>query len=102
MAIMDNPEVPPAVHVRVDHEVEKEYVVRPIGAAEVTVTAGQVDKFVNRPSGLIQKSEAIPEGDHDATVRPISKPAVTAADGLVDEFVNRPAELVGRSKQDDR
>lgn len=56
MAIMDNPEVPPAVHVRVDHEVEKDYVVRPIGPVEVTVTAGQVDKFLNRPAELVGRS----------------------------------------------
>ncbi|WP_040701315.1 hypothetical protein [Nocardia vinacea] len=57
MAIMDNPEVPPAVHVRVDHEVEKEYVVRPISKPAVTAADGLVDEFVNRPAELVGRSK---------------------------------------------
>ncbi|MEV2218318.1 hypothetical protein AB0E01_00380 [Nocardia vinacea] len=101
MAIMDNPEVPPAVHVRVDNEVEKDYAVRPIGAVEVTITAGQVDGFLNRPSGLVARSKPVPEED-DATVRPINRSAVTVVDGLVDEFANRPAQLVLSPQRDDK
>ena len=101
MAIKNNPEVPPAVHARVDHDVEKDYAVRPIGEIEVTVTAGQVDGFLNRPSGLVARSKPVPEDD-DATVRPISKSAVTVADGLVDEFANRPGQLVFSPQRDDK
>lgn len=35
MPIMDNPEVPPAVYVQIDHDVDA---IRPIGPIKVTVT----------------------------------------------------------------
>ncbi|WP_157124148.1 hypothetical protein [Nocardia pseudovaccinii] len=59
MPIMDNPEVPPAVHVRVDHTITKDYAIRPIGAIETTVTAGLVDEFSGRAKRQIVKAAAV-------------------------------------------
>lgn len=94
MAIMDNPEVPPAAHVQIERDADKDYAIRPIGAIEVTVTPGLVDNFLNRPTGLVSGSKPVRDEEDDHPARQIGKPVVTATDGSVDDFLNRPAELV--------
>ena len=56
MPIMENPEFPTAVHVRVDHDITKDYA---IGAIETTVTAGLVDEFSSRAKRQIVKAAAV-------------------------------------------
>lgn len=67
MPIMDNPEVPPAVYVQIDRDVDA---IRPIGPLEVTVTTELVDKFSSGARHLVVRSAAVPdEGDPPGPVR---------------------------------
>ncbi|MEV5835277.1 hypothetical protein [Nocardia sp. NPDC052112] len=61
MPIMDNPEVPPAIHVRVEDDITKDYAVRPIGALETTVAAGLVDEFTSRAERQIVRAARVPD-----------------------------------------
>lgn len=64
MPVMDNPEVPPAVHVQIEHDVETDFTARPIGAIKVTLTEGLVATFPGRAEVQIVKSAPIrDEGD---------------------------------------
>jgi len=81
MPVMDNPEVPPAVHVRVDRDVEKDYAVRPIGQIKVTMTVGLVDKYFSGARQLVVRSAPIrDEGDPPGPVRDEGEPPDTLRD----------------------
>ncbi|MEU0872139.1 hypothetical protein [Nocardia brasiliensis] len=96
MAVMDNPEVPPAIHVRVEQDAERNYSARPIGEVSVTISAGLADDFLNRPAGLVSSGPGAEDDSPDVVADEDS----IASAGLVDEFVNRPAELVIQARDD--
>ncbi|WP_063039915.1 hypothetical protein [Nocardia pseudovaccinii] len=67
MPIMNNPEVPPAVHVHIERNADA---IRPIGPLEVTVTTELVDKFSSGARQLISRSAPVrDEGDPPGPVR---------------------------------
>ncbi|MFI7667537.1 hypothetical protein [Nocardia sp. NPDC049526] len=74
MPIMDNPEVPPAVHVRVDHDITKDYAIRPIGAIDTTVTAGLVDEFSSRAKRQIVHAAVVEEGEPPGRIQDEGEP----------------------------
>ncbi|WP_433760224.1 hypothetical protein [Nocardia sp. CA-135398] len=78
MPIMDNPEVPPAIHLQVDHDTTKDYAIRPIGAIGTTVTVGLVDEFTSRAKRQIVKAAAVrDEGEPPGTVHDEGEPPDT-------------------------
>ncbi|WP_157187635.1 hypothetical protein [Nocardia vinacea] len=75
MPIMDNPEVPPAVHIRVDQDITRDYA---IGAIETTVTAGLVDEFSSRAKRQIVKAAAVrDEGEPPGRIHDEGEPPGT-------------------------
>ncbi|WP_157110518.1 hypothetical protein [Nocardia anaemiae] len=75
MPIMDNPEVPPAIHLRVDHDITKDYAIRPIDAIDAIETAGLVDEFTSRAKRQIVKAAAVrDEGEPPGTFHDEGEP----------------------------
>lgn len=65
--IMDNPDVPPAIHVQSDRDLEMDYAICSIGPITMTVTSELVDEFSSGTRKLVARSALIRDkGDFPA------------------------------------